>query len=79
MTPLPLSRYPACSPSALSIDLCGHSKGTVSCSFSADGQYLYTAGSMDGSVIIWSLETVSPSPAVSKVRSRLGRMSSFDL
>lgn len=68
-------RYPACSPNAVGLELCGHAKGPVMCSFSCDGQYLYTAGSMDGSVIIWNLSY----PAVSPKKLKLGRMSSFDL
>lgn len=72
-----LYRNPACSADAVGIDLIGHSKGAVSCSFSADGAYLYTAGSMDGSVIIWDLVRDTPS-AVSPKKHKLGRLNSFD-
>lgn len=65
-----LFRNPACSPNALGIDLCGHSKGGVACSFSADGQYLYTAGSMDGSVIVWSIQESTPGVTTKKTVRR---------
>merc|ERR1712000_520760 len=65
-------RNPACSLDAESIDLVGHAKGGVACSFSADGKYLYTAGSMDGSVIVWDMYGGTKKKVV------IGRLSSFD-
>merc|ERR1712000_26965 len=65
-------RNPACSLDAESIDLVGHAKGGVACSFSADGKYLYTAGSMDGSVIVWEICKIN------RKKFPLGRLSSFD-
>lgn len=71
-----LFRNPACSINSQGIDLCGHAKGVVSCAFSADGQYLYTAGSMDGSVIVWSITSTTTTSKKPKI---IGKMSSFDL
>lgn len=73
-----LFRNPACSADALGIDLVGHAKGGVACSFSADGIYLYTAGAMDGTVVIWNLEREVPAQNSPSKRHKLGRLNSFD-
>ena len=50
-----LFKYPAASLGAEGVSMPGHSKGKVNIAFNCDGTKLYSAGCLDGTIIVWDM------------------------